>query len=771
MSSVSRCSAFCLTARGLSILLSAFSLALAGSLAGAQSAPAGSLPSAAFMETMHAEFEHGAYRPKAPSESEWLDGGRRYTILEPSPSQHEAVDLVAYDTATGERSVLVAASSLIPAGQSEPLHIDGYQWSADGAQLLIFTNAQKVWRERTRGDYWIFRLDGKKLSQIGAGAPRTSLMFAKFSPDGRSVAYVSANNIYVESVADHQVRQLTHDGSVEIINGTTDWVTEEEFGLRDAFRWSPDSTSIAYWQFDQSGVGEYTLINDTEAAYPTLFRYRYPQPGGTNAAVRVGVVSAQGGATQWLNVPGDARNNYIPRMDWIGDSDEIILESLNRLQNDNRVLIANARTGATRLLFEDKDPAWVNVVDEFEWLSSGGHKTDLLWMSERDGWHHAWLVNRATGQARCITNFPADIITPVVLDDAHGYFYFTASPGDPIRAYLYRSRLEGSATPERVTPQDEPGNHVYNASPNGDWAIHEYSSAAHPPSYELVRLDSHKTVRSMINNDDLIAKENALDAEPVEFTETAIPGGIGLSTFIVKPPNFDPSKKYPMLVNVYSEPASAMVHDAWRFTFDKAVAREGYVVVSFDNQGTPAPLGRAWRKAIYEKIGILNEEQQSQAITAFEQTHAFIDSNRVGMWGHSGGGSATLNEMFRHPGQVQAAVASSPVPDEALYDSIYQERYMGLPSTDPTGYHDGSPINHAEGLAGHLLIIHGSGDDNVHFQGTERLVNRLIALGKTFDFMDYPNRTHALSEGPGTTVHVNALRLRYLEQYIPPGPR
>jgi dipeptidyl-peptidase-4 len=247
--------------------------------------------------------------------------------------------------------------------------------------------------------------------------------------------------------------------------------------------------------------------------------------------------------------------------------------------------------------------------------------------------------------------------------------------------------------------------------------------------------------------------------------------GARLSTYVVKPPGFDPAKKYPMLVYVYSEPAACQVEDIWRFTHLKAIAREGYVVVSLDNEGTPAPRGRAWRKSIYRQIGLLNSAEQSQAIAAFERSHPFIDTSRVGMWGHSGGGSATLNEMFRYPGQARAAVASSPVPDERLYDSIYQERYMGLPSDNAKGYQDGSPISIADGLAGRLLIIHGSGDDNVHFQGTEMLVNRLIALGKQFDFMDYPNRTHALREGPGTTVHVETLRFRFLEEHIPPGPQ
>jgi dipeptidyl-peptidase-4 len=753
-------------------------LALAGFPLGvaAQTPADTTQPSAQFMQMLHDWLEKGEYRASAPRESEWLDGGDRYTILEDSTSKKGANDLIAYDTATGKRTVLVSADTLIPSGQSAPLRIEQYQWSRDHSQLLIFTNTQKVWRLHTRGDYWVLRLSDGHLAKLGGDSPASSLMFAKFSPDGRAVAYVRENNIYVQDLGSDQITQLTHDGSTEIINGTTDWVTEEELDLRDAFRWSPDSASIAYWQFDQSGVGDYTLINDTNGPYPTTFRYRYPHPGGINASVRVGVVSIQAGPTQWIDVPGDPRNQYIPRMDWIGDSNELILQSLNRLQNANRVLIANARSGQTRLLFEDKDPAWVEVMHAFDWISTGpgnssapGAKTTLLWLSERDGWRHAYLISRSTGQARLITNFAADVVQPVLLDEPHGFFYFIASPNDPIRHYLYRSRLDGSGTPERVTPQSLPGTHAYNASPNGKWAIHTYSSASHPASYDLVRLDSHQVVRALVNNDNLIAKDNALDPEPVEFTETPVADGAKLPTFIVKPPNFDPTKKYPMLINVYSEPAACTVRDAWGFTLDKAIAREGYVIVSFDNEGTPDPSGRAWRKPIYGKIGVLNSEEQSQAIAAFEQTHSWIDSTRVGMWGHSGGGSATLNEMFRHPGQVQAAVASSPVADEALYDSIYQERYMGLPAAN--GYHDGSPINFAQGLAGHLLIMHGSGDDNVHFQGTEMLVNRLIALGKQFDFMDYPNRTHALSEGPGTSVHVNALRFRYLEQYIPPGPR
>ncbi len=732
--------------------------------------PPGERPSAQFAQANKAEFDHGEFEPKYPSESRWLDGGDRYTVLEPSTVNADASDIVAYETASGKRSVLVTAKQLIPAGAKDSLSIDDYAWSADNKQLLIFTNAQKVWRQRTRGDYWVLRLADGRLTRLGANAPATSLMFAKFSPNGASVAYVRANNIYIESLATNEVRPLTTDGSYDIINGTTDWVTEEEFELRDAFRWSPDSQSIAYWQFDQSGVSEYTLINDTAAKYPTTFHYKYPHPGDTNSAVRVGVVSAKGGSTQWIKLPGDPRNNYIPRMEWIGDSNQIALQYLNRQQNADQVWIADARSGEARQIFEDKDAAWVDVMDQFQWLNKdkAGKPQDFLWLSERDGWRHAYLVPRATGQPRLITNFPADVIAPVNI--ANGYLYFTASPSNPTQSYLYRSRLDGKGRPERVTPEDQPGTHGYVVSPNGKWAMHNFSSATHPPRFDLVQMSSQKVQRTLVTNDDLVAKDSAIDPLAPELFETSIGGGITLSTSIVKPPGFDPNKKYPVLVNVYGEPFMTMVTDTWNYTFAKTIAREGYIVMSFDNQGTPAPRGRAWRKCIYGSIGVLSSQQQTAAIEAFAKSHPYVDTTRMGIWGHSGGGSATLNEMFRYPGVFQAGVAIAPMADQALYDSIYQERYMGTPQNNPKGYHDGSPINYAEGLTGHLLIIHGSGDDNVHFQATELLVDKLIELGKPFDFMDYPNRTHDISEGPGTMYHRFMLLLRFLEEYVPPGP-
>jgi dipeptidyl-peptidase-4 len=462
-------------------------------------------------------------------------------------------------------------------------------------------------------------------------------------------------------------------------------------------------------------------------------------------------------------------------MEWIGDSGELALEYLNRPQNTNQVYIVTAKSGDARLLFEDRDAAWVDVVEQLDWLSPTptAPKTDLLWLSERDGWRHAYLVSRATGQPRLITNFSADVIQTVALDRPNGFLYFMASPGDPIRTYLYRSRLDGTGTPERVTPADQTGSHSYDISPDGKWGIHAWSSTKVPPRYELVSLPAHTAARTLVTNDELAANLAKLNVTGgTEFTETPVSGGITLSTSITYPPNFDPSKRYPILTFVYGEPASALVRDAWRGRgFMPILASRGYVILSFDNQGTPAPRGRAWRKAGYGAIGILSTQQQAEAIHAFAASHSWVDTTRMAIYGHSGGGTNTLNMMFRNPGLYSTGISGAPVPDQAHYDSIYQERYMGVPKDNPKGYHDAAAINSAEGLTGNLLILHGSGDDNVHFQGTELLVNRLLLLGKTFDFMDYPNRTHCLCEGRGTTVDEYSRIDRFLEEHVPAGPR
>jgi dipeptidyl-peptidase-4 len=712
-------------------------------------------------------FSGKELQAKAFGATKFLEEGRAYATLEARAGDDIGQDLVRYDTATGRRSVLAAAEKLVPPGETKPLSIDDFEFSKDGKRVLLFANTKKVWRQNTRGDYWVLDLPGGRLRKLGGDAPPSSLMFAKFSPDGTRAAYVRGDNLYVEDLGSGAITALTTDGSATVVNGTTDWVYEEEFGLRDAFRWSPDGRRIAFWRFDTTGVGVFTLINDTDTEYPTLKQFAYPKAGTPNSALRIGVVEATGGPARFLDLPGDARTDmYVPRMEWaVGSSDKLVLEQLNRLQNTNDVLLADAKTGKARRLLREQDPAWLEIVEHLDWISRG---RELLWESERNGWRQIFAVAR-DGKARLLTPDIGDATFVAATTDS---LYVIASPGDATRRYLYRARLDGKGRPERVTPPGPYGTHAYVVSPDGRYAFHTASSFDHPPVTDLVRLPGHESVRVLQDNAALVKAAAPLIEPPVEFFHVPVGGGATLDGWMLKPPALDRSKKYPLLVYVYGEPAGLTVTDAWggnRTLFHRALARAGYVVVSMDNRGTPALKGRAWRKIVYGAVGVLSSQDQADAVRVLAASRPYLDLSRVAVWGASGGGSNTLNCMFRHGDVFQVGMAVAPVPDQLLYDTIYQERYVGLPKDSPENYRIGSPINFAEGLTGSLLLVHGSGDDNVHYQGTERLVNRLVALGKPFDMTVYPNRTHALSEGEGTQLHLYSLLARYLVERLPAG--
>jgi dipeptidyl-peptidase-4 len=689
----------------------------------------------------------------------WVDSGQGYTTSERG-------DLVRYDTATGDRELLMSAKELTPPNLERPLPpVDS--GSTNRNRLLFATNPRTVMIRKTANDYWVLDKTDASWHKLG-GKTAAGLLYARLSPDGTHAAYARSNNLYVENISSGVIRQLTTDGSENIINGTSDWVNEEELYIRDAFEWSPDGRHIAFLQFDQSDVPEFTLINYTDTMYPVLTRYHYPKTGQTNSAVRLGVVSASGGRVHWMKVPGDPRNHYIARIGW-ANAGEVVLQQLNRLQNTNDVWLANTETGQVRLMFQDRDDAWVDVENAanraFAWLENGAR---LLFISERDGWRHAYAVSR-DGNARLVTPAAFDLVSVSSLDEAGGWLYYIASPENATQRYLYRSRLDCSGQPERLTPPDQPGTHTYNISPDAHWAFHTWSKFDEPPISDLVSLPEHKVVRVIQDNAAMKTNTAALLTGRTELLQVDVGDGVKLDGWLIRPTHFDESKKYPLIINVYGEPASTTVNDSWGGTgrlLLAALADDGYLIGSFDNRGTPAPKGRAWRKVVYGAIGVLASKDQAAAVRALATSRPYVDLERVGVFGWSGGGSMTLNLMFRSPDLYKVGVAGAPVPDETLYDSIYQERYMGLPKENAEGYKNGSPITFASGLKGNLLIIHGSGDDNVHFQGTQRLLNKLIELNKQFSFMEYPNRRHGIGG-----EHLDTLRYGFLEEHLPAGPR
>ncbi len=731
---------------------------------------AGQTPAGDARLTLERIFNSREFASERFGPARWMKDGVSFTLLENSASHAEAREIVRYRADRDGREILVPASDLVPRGGAEPLNIENYEWSADGTKLLVFTNSVRVWRQNTRGDYWVLSLPDKSLRRLGADVEASRLMFAKFSPDGSRVAYVYENDIYTEDLKGGRVIRLTWDGSERFINGTSDWVYEEEFGVRDGFRWSPDGRKIAFWHFDTSRVRDFFMINNTDTLYPRLVPVKYPKAGGTNSACRIGVVDAHGSGVVWLEVPGDPRNNYIARMDWSADSKEVVVQHLNRLQNTNAVLAGDAASGAVRTIFTDRDAAWVDVVDDMTWIGNGSRFT---WLSETDGWRHAYLVSRS-GKATLLTPGPYDVLGIDAVDEKGGWVYYTASPDNPTQRYLFRSPLDGKGKVERLTPPDEPGIHSYQISPSCRWAFRTSSTFGAPPVIDLVRLPGHTTARVLAANTALKKTVETLDRSPVEFFRVDIGDGVLLDGWMIKPPDFDPGKKYPLLFHVYGEPAGQTVLDRWggnNALWHLMLAQKGYVVASVDNRGTPSPRGRAWRKVIYRQIGILASEDQAAAARALLEERPYLDSGRVGIWGWSGGGSMTLNMMFRHPEIYKTGIAVAFVANQRLYDTIYQERYMGLPEDNEEGFKNGSPITFASRLEGNLLIVHGTGDDNVHYQNFELLVNELVANNKTFSMMSYPNRSHGIREGRNTTLHLYALFTRFLEENLPPGPK
>lgn len=727
-------------------------------------------------------FKDYSYDPKEPGQIRWLEDGSGYTALEtiadyrdvdPEHDEEGEIikwpeDIVIYDPATLEHSILISAGQLTPEGADKALTIDDYIWSEDRSKLLIYTNSVKVWRTKSRGDYWLLNVDSGDLWQLGGeDAEESSLQFAKFSADATRVAYVRKDNIYVQELETQSIEQLTTDASGTVINGLFDWVYEEEFHSKDGFRWSPDGKKIAYWQLDTSASQDFFLINNTDALYPEITSFPYPKVGEENSAARIGVVSLANKQTVWAKLPGVAKDMYIPRMGWANnESTHILIQHLNRKQDTNHVYAVSAERGELTTVLVDREQEFIEVYDDVTWLEESDAFT---WISERDGWRHIYLVSGDGKSIVDLTPGDFDITKMGSIDEAGGWLYFIAPSENITQRYLYRSRLDGSGGVERVTPQEYSGTNSYQMSKDARWAIHTFSSFSRPPQTRLVSLPDHKTRQVVEDNQALVDKLNMIALGDYEFFQVEARDGLIMDGYIIRPTDFDPQQKYPIINYVYGEPWGQTAQDKWggsRHLWHMLMAQHGFIVATVDNRGTRAPRGRAWRRSLYGAVGVLGSKDQSDALKAMVKRWSYIDEDRVGIWGHSGGGSMTLNMMFRFPQQYHVGVSRAPVPDQLLYDSIYQERYSGLLDEYEEGYREGSPITYASQLEGKLLLIHGTGDDNVHYQGSERLINELVKHNKQFDLMSYPNRSHSLKEGEGTRLHLHTLMTDYFEQYL-----
>ncbi|KAF2341880.1 S9 family peptidase [Flavobacterium tistrianum] len=678
-------------------------------------------------------------------------------------------NVVIYDVdKLDKQNTILSKAQLAASGFSG--EIEQLVWNDSKTKVLVYTNSKKVWRDNTRGDYWYFDLATGKGKQLGKNLDASSLMFAKFSSDNENVAYVSKHNIYVENLNSGKITPVTTDGTDKIINGTFDWVYEEELAARDGFRWSPDGKSIAFWRVDATSTKFHYMINNTDSLYPTIIPVEYPKAGEKPSSVKIGIVNIDSLQTNWLNIPGEPDNNYLVRMKWISNESVMVIQ-LNRNQNQVTMYDCNAKSGSARVIYKEESNSWIDVFD----ISSGLYDTfpcqfvdngkSFLWSSDADGWMHIYKISLDGKSKELITKTNFDAYYKAY-NEKTKTIYFTASPEDATQRYLYETNL-GSKKTKRVTPAIFEGSNRYIFSTDAAYAQHTNASISRDYNQRLIALSGHQKI---------YPKEADVFAAPhrdysLEKFKVKTVDGIDIDGIMAKPLDFDASKKYPVFFYVYGEPMATVANDRPYFNeFIAALIPKGYIGIAMDNRGTPAMKGTQWRKSIYKNIGIINTHDQAMAAKEVLKWN-FIDADRVAIHGWSGGGAVTLNLMFQYPEIYKTGIAIAAVTDQHFYDNIYTERYMGLPDENEATYIKASPVTHAKNLKGNLLYIHGTGDDNVHYKNAEVLINELVKYDKMFDLMIYPNRSHSIDEGEGTSQHLMDTFVRYTEKNCPPGAK
>ena len=609
----------------------------------------------------------------------------------------------------------------------------------------------------------------ERIYEVHPGGPATEATGTVFpkslppsvSPDGKWMLESKSRDLFLREIANGQTTQVTLSPP------------ESDVSFH-GMTWSPDSTHAVFVETDSTHVRHRAVLVPEDPSYPGVRQDRFARVGEKIETLRVAVVDIVGKQAKWLPIETPPEGFYLGQVEWAGNSTEILVETMSRFRDKREFLLVTLEGQITKI-YSETNAAWAE--------SAQGKNSGLTWVrngeafivvTEKDGWRHAFLYSRDGKELSLLTPGEYDIIDRGIVDERGGWYYFYASPENGTQRYLYRVPLDGSGTMERVTPKDQLGTHDYKFSPDAKWAFHTRSTLDSPPIVELVEIAGHRVVKVLEDNKAIQGRMVQVLSHPTEFLQLDIGDGVTVDAWMIKPRDFDESKKYPVFIYVYGEPFAQTVLDNWgaaQIDFHRVVADMGYLVVSIDNRGTPAPKGAAWRRSIFGSLGPLSTEDQAAALKELGRTRSYVDLSRVGIWGWSGGGSNTLNALFRKPDQYHVGIAVVPKPQPHLYNAWFQEIYMRTREVNPEGYEKSAPINFAEGLQGKLLIITGSGETNTHIQIIEGLVDRLIELGKPFDYMVYPNRDHGLREGRGSEVHVRMLVIRHLLENLPHGPR
>ena len=677
---------------------------------------------------------------------EWSPDGRRISFYQTTGEGSTAkTELWAMDASDGQKHLLVDSAklaSLLKTERASAIQATGlarvapgnYVWSADGNQLVFKSAGRIAWLD-LRTMFSKILVDDKQ-----------TIADPKFSPDGKWVSFLRESNIWLANVMSGEVKQLTREGNADLLDGALDWVYPEELSLGTAYWWSPDSQEVAFLQFDETPVTKYPIV-DLEGRIDVT---HYPQAGEANPIVRLGVVSVGGGQPTWVDTGKDT-DVYLPRVDWSPDGKSLLIQRLTRAQNKLELLRTDPSTGQSRTIITEQDSDWVNVSDLPMRFFADGKR--FLWISERTGFAHIYLYNldgqlleplsRGDWAVLGAGRFGPEEGSDFVLDEKGGAVYFLSNKDNVVERHLYRLSLADKSV-TRVTA--EAGTHDVKISPSATAFVDTYSNAMTPPRQDLRRMDGSPITAIDENR---VPELSEYHLSPVEFTTVKAGDGTELSALMIKPPDFDATKKYPVLINVYGGPHAQVVLNHWggtNFLWHQLMAEKGYIIWELDNRGSYGR-GHNFEKPISHHFGSIELVDQLAGVN-YLKSLPYVDPNRIGIWGWSYGGFMTLNALFNAPLVFKVGVSVAPVTDWRLYDTIYTERYMGRPQDNPQGYKDSSPVNQTEHLHGKLMSVHGTGDDNVHFANTETLLDRLIPEGKYPELLIFPGRGHPISDPP-----------------------
>lgn len=688
----------------------------------------------------------GEFRTEGLDVLRSLKNGKEYAVLNfDRESRTTSVD--SYDYETRQKTATLVNSSDLEGVQ----YFTSYEFSEDENLLLLATEVEPVFRRSTLGVYYIYNRTTKALDKIAD----EKIQEPTFSPDGSKVAYVFQNNIYVKDLENGELTQVTEDGKVNsIINGVTDWVYEEEFGFVRAFDWNSAGNRIAFIRFDESEVPEFSMDVYGSELYQSQHVFKYPKAGEKNASVSLHIHEL-GGETRKVDL---GNPYYIPRIKWMNHPDYLSVQTINRNQNDLKLHAVDATDLSNTVLLQEKDDAYVDIHDNLTFLEDDS----FIWTSEKDGWNHIYLYNEDGDLMEQLTKGDWEVTQYYGYDQAEDRVYYQSSENGSINRDIYSISSSGKDK-LRLTRGD--GTNAADFSADFTYFINSFSNAKTPPVYTLHRAIDGKELMRIKDNSALEKKLESYPLSPKEFSTLRI-NGYDLNMWMIKPVNFDPKKKYPLLLFQYSGPGSQQVANRWlgdRDYWHQLLANEGYIVACVDGRGTGLK-GRDFKKMTYQELGKLEVEDQIEIAKTLSKRD-YIDPDRTGIWGWSYGGFMSTNCLLKGNDTFEMAIAVAPVTSWRFYDTIYTERYMRTPQENASGYDDNSPLSYPELLKGKYLLIHGSGDDNVHVQHTMRMVEALIQADKQFDWAIYPDKNHGIYGG-NTRKHLYTKMTLFIKENL-----